>query len=197
MHSIEPFYNWRAYYIASEDKRSPFYGRNYSEFEFTNSIYNYCIHPQWDSIGSETLFLKILYCDYDLGFVILEMMGEWNDAIENEVQSFYGDPTWSIEQVVNDPYYFESSRRVNGKYIINFNTGVAELYRDGESAPEEFLVQILTQDGVSIVKILDQKFDIGMIIDLRFESESVTFYQYGSSDIEYMKFTNFQIIKAS
>ena len=41
MHSIEPFYNWRAYYIASEDKRSPFYGRNYSEFEFTNSIYNY------------------------------------------------------------------------------------------------------------------------------------------------------------
>ena len=115
----------------------------------------------------------------------------------NEVQSFYGDPTWSIEQVVNDPYYFESSRRVNGKYIINFNTGVAELYRDGESAPEEFLVQILTQDGVSIVKILDQNFDIGMIIDLRLESESITYYLYGSSDIEYMKFTNFQIIKAS
>ena len=85
MHSIEPFYNWRAYYIASDDKSSPFYGRNYSEFEFTNAIYNYCIHPQWDSIGSETLFLKILYCDYDLGFAILEMMGEWNDAIENDI----------------------------------------------------------------------------------------------------------------
>ena len=114
----------------------------------------------------------------------------------NEVQSFYGDPTWSIEQVVNDPYFVESPRRVNVKYIINFNTGVGKFYRDGEMT-EEFLVQILTQDGVSIVKILDQNFDIGMIIDLRLESESITYYLYGSSDIEYMKFTNFQIIKAS
>ena len=119
----------------------------------------------------------------------------------NEVQFFYGDPTWSIEQVVNDPYYFESPRRVNVKYIINFNTGVSKFYRDGEMT-EEFLVQILTQDGVSIVKILDQNFDIGMIIDLRLESESVTYYQIYSNlslsyQIEYMKFTNFQIIKAS
>ena len=114
----------------------------------------------------------------------------------NEVQSFYGDPTWSIEQVVNDPYYVESPRRVDCKYIINFNAGVLELYRDGEMT-EDGLVQILTQDGVSIVKILDQNFDIGMIIDLRLESESITYYLYGSSDIEYMKFTNFQIIKAS
>lgn len=114
----------------------------------------------------------------------------------NEVQSFYGDPTWSIEQVVNDPYFVESPRRVNGKYIINFNTGVCKFYRDGEMI-EETPAQILTQDGVSIVKILEAGFDIGLIIDLRFESESVTFYQYGSSDIEYMKFTNFQIIKAS
>ena len=114
----------------------------------------------------------------------------------NEVQSFYGDPTWSIEQVVNDPYYVESPRRVDCKYIINFNTGVSKFYRDGEMT-EETPAQILTQDGVSIVKILEAGFDIGLIIDLRFESESVTFYQYGSSDIEYMKFTNFQIIKAS
>ena len=114
----------------------------------------------------------------------------------NEVQSFYGDPTWSIEQVVNDPYYVELPRRVDCKYIINFNTGVVELYRDGELT-EDGLVQILTQDGVSIVKFLEEGFDVGFIIDLRFESESITYYLYGSSDIEYMKFTNFQIIKAS
>ena len=114
----------------------------------------------------------------------------------NEVQSFYGDPTWSIEQVVNDPYYVESPRRVDCKYIINFNTGVVELYRDGELT-EDGLVQILTQDGVSIVKFLEEGFDVGLIIDLRVESESITYYLYGSSDIEYMKFTNFQIIKAS
>ena len=114
----------------------------------------------------------------------------------NEVQSFYGDPTWSIEQVVNDPYFVESPRRVDCKYIINFNAGVLELYRDGEMT-EDGLVQILTQDGVSIVKFLEEGFDVGFIIDLRFESESITYYLYGSSDIEYMKFTNFQIIKAS
>ena len=114
----------------------------------------------------------------------------------NEVQSFYGAPTWSIEQVVNDPYYFESSRRVDGKYIINFNTGVVKFYRDGEMI-EETPAQIITQDGVSIVKILEAGFDIGLIIDLRLASESVTYYLYGSSDIEYMKFTDFQINQPS
>ena len=114
----------------------------------------------------------------------------------NEVQSFYGAPTWSIEQVVNDPYYVESPRRVDCKYIVNFNNGVVELYKDGDMI-EDALVQILTQDGVSIVKFLEKGFDVGLIIDLRFESESITYYLYGSSDIEYMKFTNFQIIKAS
>ena len=114
----------------------------------------------------------------------------------NEVQSFYGDPTWSIEQVVNDPYYVELPRRVDCKYIINFNTGVVELYRDGELT-EDGLVQILTQDGVSIVKFLEEGFDVGLIIDLRVESESITYYLYGSSDIEYMKFTDFQINRPS
>jgi len=85
MHHVEPYYNWRGYYIASEDPSSPFFGREYSEFEFNNSIYNFYIHPQWDSIGSPTLFIKILFTDYDSGFVIIELLGEWNDAIENDI----------------------------------------------------------------------------------------------------------------
>ena len=85
MHYVEPYYNWRGYYIASEDPSSPFYGREYSEFEFNNAVYNFYIHPQWDSIGSPTLFIKILFTDYDSGFVIIELLGEWNDAIENDI----------------------------------------------------------------------------------------------------------------
>ncbi len=85
MHHVEPHYNWRGYYIASEDPSSPFYGREYSEFEFNNSIYNFYIHPQWDTIGSPTLFIKILFTDYETGFVIIELLGEWNDAIENDI----------------------------------------------------------------------------------------------------------------
>lgn len=88
MHTIEPYYNWRGFYIASEDAQSPFYGREYSEFEFTDVIYNYVIHPQWDFFGSSTLFTKILYADYDEGFAVLEFLGEWNDAVNNDIMLF-------------------------------------------------------------------------------------------------------------
>lgn len=85
MQDLEPYYNWRHIYIASEDELSPFYEREYSEFEYTNHIYDYAIHPQWDDIGSETLFIKILIADYDEGFAIIEMIGEWNDCINNDI----------------------------------------------------------------------------------------------------------------
>lgn len=85
MHDIEPFYNWRHRYVASEDSDSPFYGREYDEFAYTNKIYNYFIHPQWDGFGSPTLYSKILYADYDEGFAVIEFIGEWNDCVTNDV----------------------------------------------------------------------------------------------------------------
>jgi len=85
MHDIEPFYNWRHLYIASEDERSPFFGREYSEFFFSSSIYNYFIHPQWDGFGSATLYLKILYVNYEEKFCIIELLGEWNDCLYNDI----------------------------------------------------------------------------------------------------------------
>ena len=88
MHYVEPFFEWRNYYIASEDSSSPFYENQYSEFNFENTVYNYYIHPQWDSIGSPTLFMKALFVEYDEGYAILELIGEWNDAIENDIMTF-------------------------------------------------------------------------------------------------------------
>ena len=85
MQDIEPYYNWRHIYIASEDELSPFYEREYSEFEYTNHIYDYAIHPQWDDMGSETLFIKILVAEYDEGYAIIELIGEWNDCITNDI----------------------------------------------------------------------------------------------------------------
>ena len=52
---------------------------------YSNAIYNYVIHPQWDEFGSDTLYIKILYADYDRQFAVIEMLGEWNDAISNDV----------------------------------------------------------------------------------------------------------------
>ncbi len=85
MQDIEPFYAWRSLYIASEDSDSPFFGREYNEFNYTNTIYNFYIHPQWDDFGSSTLYIKILYADYDKEFAIIELLGEWNDAINNDI----------------------------------------------------------------------------------------------------------------
>ena len=85
MHEIEPYYKWRDDYIASEDEYSPFYATEYNEFEFDKQIYNYLLHPQWDSFGSNTLYLKVLFVDYDRNYAIIEFIGEWNDAINNDI----------------------------------------------------------------------------------------------------------------
>lgn len=85
MHDIEPWWGWRDEYAAENDRKSPFYGRTYDEFKFTNQIYNYYIHPQWDDFGSETLYIKILYVDYKRHFALLELVGEWNDALYNDI----------------------------------------------------------------------------------------------------------------
>jgi hypothetical protein len=91
MHDIEPFYNWRHLYLSEEDERSPFYGRVYSEFEFSQTIYNYYIHPQWDEFGSRTLYMKVLIADYEEQYVVMELFGEWNDAIENDIMNLKRD----------------------------------------------------------------------------------------------------------
>lgn len=85
MQDLEPFYNWRELYTSSEDEYSPFYGAVYSEFEYTNTVYNYFIHPQWDEFGSTTLYLKVIYADYERCFAVIEFIGEWNDAINNDI----------------------------------------------------------------------------------------------------------------
>jgi len=85
MHEIEPYYKWRDDYIASEDEFSPFYATQYNEFEFDKQIYNYLLHPQWDSFGSNTLYMKVLFADYERSYAIIEFIGEWNDAINNDI----------------------------------------------------------------------------------------------------------------
>ena len=91
MQNIEPYDNWRYLYTSEDDERSPFYGRVYSEFEFTQTVYNYYIHPQWDEFGSSTLYIKILIADYVSKYAIIEMIGEWNDAIENDIMTLKRD----------------------------------------------------------------------------------------------------------
>jgi hypothetical protein len=85
MQDLEPYYNWRNFYVSEEDVHSPFYGLSYNEFQYTNQIYNHYIHPMWDDMGSPTLFLKIIFADYHQKYAIIELMGEWNDCLHNDI----------------------------------------------------------------------------------------------------------------
>src|SRR5699024_10620568 len=91
MHEIEPYYRWRDHYIVEEDERSPFFEKEYSEFVLSEKVYNFLLHPQWDNFGSPTLFMKILYADYTENFTIIELIGEWNDAINNDIMMLKRD----------------------------------------------------------------------------------------------------------
>jgi hypothetical protein len=124
MHNIEPYYSWRHLYIASEDKKSPFYGRQYSEFEFTHAVYNYLIHPQWDEMGSNTLYLKVLYANYLTGYVIIELIGEWNDAIYNDIMYLKRE---IVDSMV--PLHINKFILI-GENVLNFHSAEDDYYQE-------------------------------------------------------------------
>ena len=148
MHEIEPYFNWRHLYTAEEDNLSPFFGRQYSEFQFTQTVYNYYIHPQWDDFGSQTMYLKILFADYEMSFAIIEFIGEWNDAIENDIMTLRRDVTDILyakginkfilvaENVLNfhssdDSYYEEWYNDIEDGWValVNFREHVLEEFK--------------------------------------------------------------------
>ena len=139
MHEIEPFYNWRDFYIAADDKYSPFFGREYNEFEYTNTCYNFYLHPQWDEIGSPSLFIKILYADYLNEFAVIEMIGEWNDCIHNDIMYFKRDIIDRLEK-----------RGINKFILIGEN--VLNFHASDDSYYEEWYEDI-SDDGGYIVMI--------------------------------------------
>ncbi len=144
MQDIEPYYNWRHLYTAEDDKLSPFYGRTYSEFEFSQTLYNYYIHPQWDDFGSRTLYMKILYIDYDMGFAIIELLGEWNDAIENDIMTMRRD--------ITDLLY------KNGitKYIL-ISENVLNFHSSDDSYYEEWHEQLEDDNGWVVILNLPEQ----------------------------------------
>jgi len=124
VHDIEPFYNWRHIYVSEEDARSPFFQREYSEFEFTQTVYNFYIHPQWDEFGSRTLYLKVLQADYDERYAVIELIGEWNDAIENDIMTFKRD--------VIDKFEYEGITKfiLIAENVLNFHSGDRDYYEE-------------------------------------------------------------------
>lgn len=183
MQNIEPYFNWRHLYAAEEDELSPFFGRTYSEFEFSQTVYNYYIHPQWDEFGSKTLYMKILFVDYEQSYSIIELIGEWNDAIENDIMTLRRDVTDSLyakgitkfiliaENVLNfhssdDSYYEEWREQVEdeGGWLVILNMPEQSLY-DFKKARLTNYVTLLNFEQWRTLKpdIIFQQLDNGMM----------------------------------
>lgn len=138
MQDLEPYYNWRHLYIAAEDAKSPFYGAINSEFEFVHKVYNYYIHPQWDDFGSNTVFMKVVFVDYEKHYAIIELIGEWNDAIENDIMT--------IRREVTD----KLNREGICKFII-LAENVLNFHSSDDSYYEEWHEQIEDDNGWVVV----------------------------------------------
>ena len=124
MHNIEPYYNWRHIYVSEEDERSPFFKREYSEFEYSQTVYNYYIHPQWDEFGSRTLYLKVLQANYDEHYMIIELLGEWNDAIENDIMMLKRDVVDKFEQEGITKFILIAEN------VLNYHSGDRDYYQE-------------------------------------------------------------------
>jgi hypothetical protein len=124
MHDIEPYWNWRHRYMAEEDERSPFFGTEHSEFEFTHAVYDHVIHPQWDNFGSSTLYLKILHTDYDEGYCVIEFIGEWNDLLHNDIML--------LKRNIVEHLMGHGIRRfiLIGENVLNFHSSDEEYYSE-------------------------------------------------------------------
>ncbi len=124
MHEIEPFSNWEYLYDAANDERSPFFKRSYSEFECHNLIYNYYIHPLWDEFGAYTLYVKILYANYEEHYAIIEMFGEWNDAVHNDIMFFKRNIIEALDNHGINHFI------LIGENILNFHAGEDDYYQE-------------------------------------------------------------------
>ena len=154
MHTLEPYYAWRNHYVASNDPRSPFFDRTYSEFEYSTKVYNYFIHPQWDSIHSPTLFCKILFVDYEERFAIIEFIGEWNDCLYNDIMQ--------LKREVIDVLMAEGIHRyiLIGENVLNFHFSDDCYY-------EEWFDEVTEDDGwIALLNFREHVIDDMKAIDL-------------------------------
>lgn len=170
MHNIEPFYGWRDRYIVEEDERSPFFGHQHNEFAYDQKIYNYYVHPQWNNFGSNTLLLKCLYTDYELGYTIIEFIGEWNDFLHNDIEML-------IRSIVN-PLIAQGVFRfiLIGENILTFHGEATDYYEEWQDLASDsggFVTMINLQDHVR-----EEMNDIGVGQCLRLDGHVLDWRKY-------------------
>jgi hypothetical protein len=139
MHELVPFNGWKNHYDLNNDVDSPFFNNQGApENGYYHRMYDFIIHPDWDYIGCETLFAKLLFIDYSQGYAIIELLGEWNDALNNDIMEFkrriidalisqridkflmIGDNLLNFHGY-EDYYYQEWNEEINDGWIVFMN----------------------------------------------------------------------------
>jgi hypothetical protein len=122
MHELAPFEKWDSVYNPAEDERLPFFGTTYDGYEL--ALYNHFIHPLWDFVGSETLYVKVLFVDYEQGFTIVELLGEWNDTLHNDIMH--------LKRNLIDVLLYEGVKKflLIGENILNFHGAEDDYYQE-------------------------------------------------------------------
>jgi len=172
MHALEPYYMWRHLYTSEEDDLSPFYGVLYSEFEYTTRIYNYFIHPQWDEFESQTLFCKIIFSDYQNQYAIIELIGEWNDALYNDIMFLKRNV---IEILINN-----GIRKfvLIGENVLNFH-GSDDCYY------EEWFEDLENEGWIVLLNFRDHVLD-------EFKETSIDTYLFWSTQLDDLSWRTYQ-----
>jgi hypothetical protein len=75
-------------------------------------------------MGSRTLYVKLLFADYRKKFAIIEMIGEWNDAIENDIMVF--------RRAVIDPLFDMGITKyiLIAENVLNFHSSERDYYEE-------------------------------------------------------------------
>ena len=160
MHTIEPFYLWRDFYQAEDDPNSLTYGKVYDEFYYTDRIYNFIIHPQWDSFGSETLYFKLLFADYERSFCVIELIGEWNDCIGNDIMYLKNELIDCLADAGISHYIIIMEN------VLNFHSSDLEYYKEWKDdiKGEIFYLNVQPQ-------VIDEMNQLGLSSFIQYDDE--------------------------
>ncbi len=132
--------------------RSPFFGKTYSIY-YEHDVYGYYIDPNWDDIGSETLYTKLLFVDYSQRFAVIELFGEWNDSLHNDIM--YLKRAVIDRLLKNDIDKFI----IITENIFQFHGGDTDYYEEWFEDIEDGWISLLSAPGFIFTEMQKYKLD--------------------------------------
>jgi hypothetical protein len=84
------------------------------------------------------MYLKVLLADYEERYAVIELIGEWNDAIENDIME--------LKREVIDPFFSMGITKfiLIAENVLNFHSGDKDYY-------QEWFEEVTDEDGWVVI----------------------------------------------